>query len=80
MSRYVLTPDIFDRIDETEVDFGGAIQLTDALQNRIQFMESLLKAKPMTSNKLEWLKTSIEFALDDLEFKNDLVNYMESYS
>ena len=32
MGRYVLTPDIFDRIYETEADFGGEIHLTDALQ------------------------------------------------
>lgn len=32
MDRYVLTPDIFEKIDETEQRFGGEIQLTDALQ------------------------------------------------
>ena len=32
MSRYVLTSDIFERIDETEPGVGGKIQLTDALQ------------------------------------------------
>jgi UTP--glucose-1-phosphate uridylyltransferase len=28
-------------------------------------------------NRFEWLKTSIEFALDDDEFKDDLVTYMK---
>ena len=32
MGCHVLTPDIFDRIDESEPDVGGEIQLTDALQ------------------------------------------------
>ena len=32
MGRYALTPDIFDKIDETEADVGGKIQLTDALE------------------------------------------------
>ena len=32
MGRYVLTPGIFDKIDETEPGVGGEIQLTDALQ------------------------------------------------
>ena len=32
MSRYVLTPNIFDRTYETEPNLGGEIQLTDALQ------------------------------------------------
>lgn len=32
MDRYVLTPEIFYRIDETEAGVEGEIQLTDALQ------------------------------------------------
>ena len=28
-------------------------------------------------NRFEWLKTSIEFALEDPEYKDDLVEYME---
>lgn len=32
MGRYVLTPDIFDKIDETEAGVGGEIQLTDAYE------------------------------------------------
>ena len=32
MGRYVLTPDIFDKINETEAGVDGKIQLTDALQ------------------------------------------------
>ena len=30
-------------------------------------------------NRKDWLKTSIEFALDDDEFSDDLISYMESY-
>lgn len=32
MYRYVLTPDIFDKIDETQPGVGGENQLTDAIQ------------------------------------------------
>lgn len=31
VGRYVLTPDIFDKIKETKPGVGGEIQLTDAL-------------------------------------------------
>ena len=31
MGRYVLTPDIFDKIDETEAGVGEEIQLTEAI-------------------------------------------------
>ena len=80
MGRYVLTPDIFDKIDETEAGVGGEIQLTDALQKLDSIYGVTFEGKTYDiGNRLEWLKTSIEFALDDDEFKNDLIGYMESY-
>lgn len=80
MGRYVLTPDIFDRTDETEPGVGGEIQLTDALQKLDSIYGVTFEGKTYDiRNRLEWLKTSIEFALDDEEFKNDLAGYMESY-
>lgn len=80
MGRYVLTPDIFDKIDETEAGVGGEIQLTDALQKLDSIYGVTFEGKTYDiGNRLEWLKTSIEFALDDEEFKNNLVGYIESY-
>ena len=80
MGRYVLTPDIFDRIDETEPGVGGEIQLTDALQKLDSIYGVTFEGKTYDiGNRLEWLKTSIEFALDDAEFRDDLVGYMKSY-
>lgn len=35
MGRYVLTPDIFDKINETEAGVDGKIPLTDAFKNWI---------------------------------------------
>nr|WP_296847987.1 UTP--glucose-1-phosphate uridylyltransferase [uncultured Methanobrevibacter sp.] len=80
MGRYVLTPDIFDKIDETEPGVGGEIQLTDALQKLDSIYGVTFEGKTYDiGNRLEWLKTSIEFALDDAEFRDNLVNYMKSY-
>ena len=80
MGRYVLTPDIFDKIDETEPGVGGEIQLTDALQKLDSIYGVTFEGKTYDiGNRLEWLKTSIEFALDDNEFREDLVDYMKSY-
>ena len=80
MGRYVLTPDIFDKIDETEPGVGGEIQLTDALQKLDSIYGVAFKGKTYDiGNRLEWLKTSIEFALDDDEFRDDLTSYMKSY-
>ena len=80
MGRYVLTPDIFDKIEETELGVGGEIQLTDALQKLDSIYGVTFEGKTYDiGNRLEWLKTSIEFALDDNEFKDDLIDYMKSY-
>ena len=80
MGRYVLTSDIFDKIDETEPGVGGEIQLTDALQKLDSIYGVAFEGKTYDiGNRLEWLKTSIEFALDDDEFRDDLVSYMKSY-
>ena len=80
MGRYVLTPNIFDKLDETEAGYGGEIQLTDALQKLDSIYGVVFKGKTYDiGNRLEWLKTSIEFALDDDEFRDDLVEYMKNY-
>ena len=78
MGRYVLTPDIFDKIDETEPGVGGEIQLTDALQKLDSIYGVTFEGKTYDiGNRLEWLKTSIEFAMDDPKSKDDLIEYMK---
>ena len=78
MGRYVLTPDIFDKIKETGFGVGGEIQLTDALAKLDKIYGNTFEGKTYDiGNRLEWLKTSIEFAMDDEESKNDLINYMK---
>ena len=77
MGRYVLTPAIFDKIDETEPGVGGEIQLTDALSKLDTIYGNTFEGKTYDiGNRFEWLKTSIEFAMDDEDSKDDLVNYM----
>lgn len=78
MGRYVLTPDIFDKIKETGAGVGGEIQLTDALAKLDKIYGNTFEGKTYDiGNRLEWLKTSIEFAMDDEESKNDLISYMK---
>ena len=78
MGRYVLTPDIFDKIKETGAGVGGEIQLTDALAKLDKIYGNTFEGKTYDiGNRLEWLKTSIEFAMDDDESKNDLIRYMK---
>ena len=81
MGRYVITPDIFDKIDETEPGVGGEIQLTDALSKLDEIYGLVFDGKAYDiGNRFEWLKTSIEFAMGDDESKDDLVEFMKTYT
>lgn len=78
--RYVLTPDIFDKIRETEVGVGDELHLTDALAKLDEVYGVIFEGKSFSmDDRLEWLKTSIKFALDDDEFSDDLINYMKTF-
>ena len=79
MGRYVLTSDIFDLIRKTKPGVGGEIQLTDALSKLDNIYGAIYDGKTYDiGNRLEWLKTSIEFALDDESARDDLIEYMKS--
>jgi UTP--glucose-1-phosphate uridylyltransferase len=67
IGRYILTPDVFDALEETAKDRSGEIQLTNGLRR-------LLKTRPIyacevegtrhdTGNKLGFLKAVVHFAL-----------------
>lgn len=78
MGRYVLAPEIFDKIEETEPGVGGEIQLTDALSKLDAIYGNTFEGKTYDiGNRFEWLKTSIEFAMDDEESKDMLIRYMK---
>ena len=80
IGRYILTPEIFDKIDETEVGFRGEIHLTEALSKLESLYGVVFEGEThYVGNRLEWLKTSIRYALDDNEFRDDLLNYMKGY-
>lgn len=75
-ARYVLTPAIFDCLDQTTPGKGGEIQLTDALQ-------LLLKREPIHAvvltarrhdigNPVDWLKTNLLFASRDEALWNQI--------
>lgn len=79
--RYVLTPDIFDKISETEAGFNGEIQLTDAISKLDDIYGVKYAGKVFNIEvRLEWLKSSINFAMDDEEFAQDLIAYMKTYT
>ena len=69
IGRYVLTPDVFDKIERVQPGAGGEIQLTDALRMQAAdgpFSGVLSSVRRYdTGNPLGWLTAVVELALDD---------------
>ena len=68
MGRYVLTPAIFDAIEETPPGRGGEIQLTDAIKrllaNEPVYGFTFEHGRYDVGNKLDFLRATVEFALE----------------
>lgn len=82
IGRYVLTPDIFDEIENTKPGAIGEIQITDA-------MRSLLKKRDLyavrfegtrydAGDKLGFLIATVEFALKHPELASEFRAYLKS--
>jgi UTP--glucose-1-phosphate uridylyltransferase len=75
--RYILTPEIFDHIEHLTPGVGGEIQLTDAMKSLDKIYGHVFEGKIYDiGNTVEWLKSSIEIALEDPEVGEDLRSYM----
>ncbi len=82
IGRYVLTPKIFEKLEQTQRGAGGEIQLTDAIEALMQ--EQAVYAYEFEGKRYDagttmgWLKASVELALErpDLsaEFRAYLAN------
>ncbi|KYD33128.1 UTP--glucose-1-phosphate uridylyltransferase [Geobacillus stearothermophilus] len=81
MGRYILTPEIFLFLEKQEAGAGGEIQLTDAIQrlNEIQrvFAYEFEGKRYDVGEKIGFIKTTIEFALQHNELREDLIQFME---
>ncbi|PIC77130.1 UTP--glucose-1-phosphate uridylyltransferase [Sporosarcina sp. P19] len=80
MGRYVLTPEIFQILEKQETGAGGEIQLTDAIQqlNQTQrvFAYDFEGKRYDVGEKLGFITTTIEFALQNEEIKDELWAYL----
>jgi UTP--glucose-1-phosphate uridylyltransferase len=82
IGRYVLTPKIFDCIEKVSPGVGGEIQLTDALKllkdEQDVYAYEFKGKRYDIGTKLDWLKSSIEFALSNEEINKELKSYLRS--
>ncbi len=73
IGRYILTPEIFDYIEELKPGHGGEIQLTDALKmmsgEKAVYGMIFNGRRYDIGDKTEWLKANIELALESKEFE-----------
>ena len=78
--RYILTPDIYDVLERTGEGKGNEIQLTDALRTMLKTEKIIahrVEGKRYDiGNKLDYLKTTVEFALQREEFADDFRKFL----
>ncbi|MGD1893008.1 MAG: UTP--glucose-1-phosphate uridylyltransferase GalU [Cyclobacteriaceae bacterium] len=79
--RYIVTPEIFRAIENTPKGKGNEVQLTDALHllmKRERLVSNTIEGKRYDiGNKLDFLKTTVEFALRRKEFATDFREYLK---
>lgn len=81
IGRYILTPAIFDKLEQTEKGAGGEIQLTDAISDLMND-EKVIAYKFQgirydCGSKLGYLKANVEFGLMHPELKDDFFSYLK---
>src|SRR5512132_2058505 len=80
IGRYVLTPKIFDKLEQTQRGAGGEIQLTDALEALMQ--EQAVYGYEFEGTRYDcgttmgWLKASVELALQRPELAPEFRRYL----
>lgn len=80
--RYILTPEIFTAIEQTARGKGNEIQLTDSLHllmKKEMIMANTIEGKRYDiGNKLDFLKTTVEFALKRKEFAQPFYEFIKA--
>lgn len=81
MGRYILTPEIFDLLENQEQGANGEVQLTDAIQALNKFQQVYAYHFEGTrydvGEKLGYILTTLDFALRNNELRTPLLNALE---
>jgi UTP--glucose-1-phosphate uridylyltransferase len=79
--RYILTPEIFSMLEQTPMGKNNEIQLTDAmlllLKRENLYAHRIEGKRHDIGNKLDFLKTTVEFALKRPEFAEKFRAFLE---
>ncbi|MDK9710460.1 MAG: UTP--glucose-1-phosphate uridylyltransferase GalU [Acidaminobacter sp.] len=82
LGRYVLTPEIFDKLQNTKPGKNGEIQLTDALRGLLEdqgiVAHNFEGTRYDTGDKLGYLKATVEMGLRHSEVKDRFRDYLKT--
>ncbi|MBS4198396.1 UTP--glucose-1-phosphate uridylyltransferase GalU [Bacillus sp. FJAT-49732] len=82
MGRYILNPRVFEILADQKPGAGGEIQLTDAIATlnhyEAVFAYDFEGVRYDVGEKLGFIQTTIEFALQREDIKKDLLDYLTS--
>lgn len=82
LGRYILTPKIFDILEETKPGKGGEIQLTDAIKTLSEtekiYAYDFDGKRYDTGDKLGYLKATVEFGLKHSDVGEEFKTYLKS--
>lgn len=79
--RYILTPGIYKALEKTPKGKGNELQLTDALRELLKresvYAQVFDGKRYDIGNKLDFIKTTIEYALKRKEFSAQILTFMK---
>ncbi|MDO5724920.1 MAG: UTP--glucose-1-phosphate uridylyltransferase GalU [Tissierellia bacterium] len=82
LGRYVLTPEIFDILENQKPGVGGEIQLTDAIRNLLDIQKvyayQFEGKRYDTGSKIGYLKAIVEFALVREDLSEEFEQYLKA--
>ena len=82
LGRYIITPEIFNILEEQEPGKGGEIQLTDALQTLATkeaiYAYNFEGRRYDVGDKLGFLEATVDFALKRPELKDEFMEFLKS--
>lgn len=82
LGRYIITPEIFNILENTKPGKNGEIQLTDALKTLISkeamYAYNFDGKRYDVGDKLGFLEATVEFALKKEDLRDDFVQYLST--
>lgn len=82
LGRYIITPEIFNILENQEPGKGGEIQLTDALQTLATkeaiYAYNFEGRRYDVGDKLGFLEATVDFALKRPELRDDFIGFLKS--